>query len=200
MRTDLRRYLDMAIQAGMTDARAIRATTVRVDQRVLMKCRYPRCANFGACANCPPHTPSIQEMQSFIRSYRHAVLFCKRLAPAELLCIPGSQTVPKSDSQRFMFRMVSEIESAAFYDGHVLAAGFANGSCKRLFCPEEPCSALLPGGRCRFPLKSRSSMEAVGIDVFSLARRMGWAIHPAGRTSTPEQVPHLLNLGVVFID
>jgi predicted metal-binding protein len=99
-----------------------------------------------------------------------------------------------------MYKVIYEVESAAFRDGYELAMGFANGPCKKLFCSNVDCSAIQPGGKCRFPLQSRSSMEGCGMRAMEMARNVGWNIFPAGHTSSPEQVPYLLALGLVMID
>jgi hypothetical protein len=38
-------------------------------------------------------------------------------------------------------------------------------------------------GLCRFPLQARSSMEACGIDVYTIVRQIGWEIEAV---QTPE--------------
>jgi len=61
-----------------------------------------------------------------------------------------------------VYKIVSEIESMAFYDGHYLAFGFGAGSCRHTFCGQEKTCQAMQGERCRFSLLARSSMEAVG--------------------------------------
>lgn len=39
----------------------------------------------------------------------------------------------------------SKIESETFNDAHHIHVRFASGSCKRLFCPDKDCVALIPG-------------------------------------------------------
>jgi hypothetical protein len=42
-------------------------------------------------------------------------------------------------------------------------------------------------------------MEAVGIDVFSMAARRGWEIYPCGERIEGEDIPHVLLVGLVLI-
>jgi len=42
-------------------------------------------------------------------------------------------------------------------------------------------------------------MEAIGINVFSLAKKVGWGIYPIYRSINPKGVPRALSVGVVFI-
>ena len=52
---------------------------------------------------------------------------------------------------------------------------------------------------CPHRLKARSSMEAVGIDCFSMASRVGWDIFAIGQETSPEDIPYGLRLGMVLI-
>ena len=94
---------------------------------------------------------------------------------------------------------VTAIESLAFYDGHYLAFGFGAGSCRHTFCGlEEDCQAM-KGQKCRFSLRSRPSMEAVGIDVFRMAASAGWDIYPIGSNAKPEDIPKGTLAGIVIV-
>ena len=80
---------------------------------------------------------------------------------------------------RKVYEIVSLIESNAFYLGYHLAMGFARGNCRAVFCPgQKECICLRKGERCIHPLRSRPSMEAVGIDLREMARKRGWEIPP----------------------
>ena len=84
--------------------------------------------------------------------------------------------------------IVSKLESAAFYDGHYLAVGLSAGSCFSSLCDPNLGCQVLKGEKCRFPLKARPSMEAVGIDVYRLIASSGWEIHPHGSDANPEDI------------
>lgn len=58
---------------------------------------------------------------------------------------------------------------------------------------------VLRGGRCRFPLKARPSMEAVGIDVYRMVASSGWEIYPFGSDASPEDIPVANLAGLVLI-
>ena len=94
---------------------------------------------------------------------------------------------------------MSRVEAEAFYDGYHLALGFAGGPCKTIFCPDVECSALIPGQGCRHSYKARSAMEAVGMDAFQMAAKVGWDVYPIGGSITPDDVPHGTRLGLIFI-
>jgi predicted metal-binding protein len=95
--------------------------------------------------------------------------------------------------------MVSEVESMAFYDGHYLAFGFGAGSCRHTYCGLEKSCQVLDGGKCRFSLRSRPSMEAVGIDVYKMASSQGWDIYPIGSCAKPAELPKGTLAGIVIV-
>ena len=202
LQSELERYRTLALHLGMTDAKIILASDVILDPRVRMKCKYPRCGYYGSNGNCPPYAPSLEEMQASILRYNYAVFLMKQFPSEELLGEKKADTgsAASGATQRLMYDTVLQIESAAFRDGHVLAMGFANGPCKKVFCASVKCSAIEPGGVCRFPLKSRSSMEGAGMNAYKMAENAGWNVIPAGHSSKPEEVPYLTSLGLVLVE
>jgi predicted metal-binding protein len=101
--------------------------------------------------------------------------------------------------QNKVHEIAGSIESLAFNDGYYFAAGFAAGGCKTALCNGQFCQ-FLDSGRCRFPLKSRPSMEGVGIDVFNLAAKVGWDVYPvAVRDVDPGSIKCAISVGIVFI-
>lgn len=201
LQQELENYCALALRLGMTDAKIISKNEVLIDPRVRMKCKYPRCGYYGSNGNCPPYAPNLEDISACIARYDYAVFLMKQFPSSELL---GGKKADMGhaqggDTQRLMYDVISQVEAAAFHDGHVLSMGFANGPCKKVFCPSVPCSAIEPGGTCRFPLKSRSSMEGAGMDVYRMARNVGWTVIPAGHRSMPEEVPYLTSLGLVLV-
>ena len=51
---DLERYRRMALDLGADRAAIVKAEDIPVDERVVLKCRIPRCFGYGAGAHCPP--------------------------------------------------------------------------------------------------------------------------------------------------
>ena len=79
------------------------------------------------------------------------------------------------------------------------AYGLAAGSCKPVFCKKQPCQ-VLDEEACRYPKLARPSMEAVGINVFKLAKEVGWEIHKIVEDSKPEDIPSGMLTGLLLID
>jgi predicted metal-binding protein len=197
LRSDAERYAGMAVELGASAARVIPASTVVVDDRVALKCAVPKCFGYGTCANCPPHSLTPGEMRGIAAQYDAAVVL--RLGvPPEALVRDRATIGERVGAYKKMFEIVSALESAAFYDGHYLSAGFAAGSCKSTFCHDLDC-AVLARQKCRHNLLARPSMEAVGIDCFALAAMLGWDVYPVGSSATADRVPGGALMGVLFM-
>jgi len=195
---DLGRYREAALEQGASRAAVIPVGDIPVDERVTLKCRVPRCFGYGVGANCPPHTLTPAELRGLLEGYRWAVFFGVDVPPPVI--VRDRATIEERvDAYQKVYDMVSNLESLAFYDGHYLAFGLAAGSCRHTFCGSLDDCAALEGKKCRFSLKSRPSLEAVGVDVFRLAAGLGWDIYPIGSCATPDEVPHGTLCGMVVV-
>ena len=209
IRRDMERFREKALELGASAAEAIPASYVVVEERVRMKCLVPRCRALrdGGTPYCPPHTPEPDFMRKVFSQYRWAVLFKEDITPL-------ADYIPTSEAQRRETRPPSErrqgfhektldivdwLESHAQSEGYDLALGFSGGSCKSNLCHGVPC-AVFQNGSCRFPLRARPSMEAVGIDVFGLASKVGWDMYMI-RSIEPDldTIPCGSSVGIVFI-
>lgn len=193
---DLERYRQEAIRLGATDAKIITVDEVIVDERARLKCRIPMCNLYGVNANCPPYSPTSAETREIVKKYRYAI-FCTIETPPE--GVVGTDAALANSFRRKMGGIISEIEAMAYYDGYYFAMGFSGGACKQAYCNKLECSALKPGQACRVPLKARPAMEAVGIDAFLMAAKVGWDIYPAGGRLKVEDIPCGRRLGLVLI-
>jgi predicted metal-binding protein len=119
--------------------------------------------------------------------------------PSEVIVRSKATIKERVDAYQQMYKMVSEVESMAFYDGHYLAFGLAAGSCRHTFCGQQQDCKAMAGERCRFSLLSRPSMEAVGIDVYKMVAGAGWDIYPIGSGAKPENVVKGTLAGIVIV-
>ena len=186
LEADLRRYADEALALGASRAAVVPVDDIPVDDRVTLKCQIPRCFGYGVSANCPPNTLKPAELRELLTGYRWAV-FVSLDVPPDVIVRNKATIEERVGAYQKVFDIVAAIESRAFYDGHYLAFGLAAGSCRHTYCSLAKDCAALNGERCRFPLKSRPSMEAVGIDVFRMAARLGWDMYPTGSAITAEE-------------
>jgi len=197
LRRDLERYRQEALRLGASDARVVEAAAVVVDERVTLKCQVPLCFGFGTSANCPPNTIKPAELREMLKKYRYAIFF-KVDVPAGVIVRDRETVLERVGAYKKVFELAGALESMAFYDGHYLAVAFAAGSCKSTFCHKSECAAL-KGERCLNELRSRPSMEAVGIDAYRLAAGVGWDIYPIGSGCAPGEIPKGTLLGIVFV-
>ena len=195
---DLERYRQKAIDLGASKASIVRAEQIPVDERIPMKCQIPRCFGYGAGAQCPPNTMKPAELKDLLRKYEWAVFFILDVPP-EVIVRDKATIKERVAAYQQMYTIVSEIESAAFYDGHYLAFGSAAGSCRHTFCGQLPDCQAMKGDKCRFPLKSRPSMEAVGIDVYKMVALAGWEIYPIGSGAKAHDVCKGTLAGIVIV-
>ena len=199
LQQDLEKYRQRAVKLGATDAKIISTDVILIDDRVRAKCIYPKCRAYGTNANCPPYAMDLDQVRKIVNGFKYAI-FMKTEVPSELFA--GQEARDKGlfdPATRKNHEIVSKIEAEAFFDGYHLALGFAGGSCKRTFCPNTECTALIPGQSCRHSLRARSSMEGVGMDAFTMAAKVGWAIYPIGASISPSEVPYGTRLGLVLI-
>ena len=201
IKQDLERYRKMAIALGAEDATIVSTDDIIIDERVRAKCIYPKCGFYGSNLNCPPHAADLDFMRKVVARYHHAVLFSVKDKTGDFLGTGFRRLTGKQNPSKITLNTIcSEIESRAFYDGYHLALAFGQGPCKSFWCADKPCAGLHEDGVCRFAYKARSSMEAVGIDVFAMVARTGWEIYPCGARVDPEKTPHVLLVGLILID
>jgi predicted metal-binding protein len=199
LKKDLDLYQEKSLQLGATDARIISARQVVVDPRVRLKCLVPRCHLYGETPNCPPYTPELHQMRRILEKYNYAILVKNDVLPAEDFVDDEKWYKAHMAHQAKTHHIVSGVEALAFNDGYYFAAGFAAGGCKTALCGGRICQ-FLDSGRCRFPLKARPSMEAVGIDVYRLVSLVGWEIYPvAHKDVDPQSIPCAISVGIVFV-
>ena len=198
LKKDLEGYKEKSIELGASKAKIIKTEEIPVDDRVILKCQVPRCFGYGVGAHCPPNTLKPAELRKYLEKYSWAIFFSIDV-PSEVIIRDKATIKERVAVFQQVYKIVSDIESAAFYDGHYLAFGFAAGSCRHTFCGlEENCIAM-EGKRCRFSLRARPSMEAVGIDVYKMIAQAGWDIYPIASGAKAEDVPKGTLAGIIII-
>ena len=197
---DLETFRRLAIELGAADAAIVSTDEIIIDERVRAKCMYPKCAFYGNNINCPPHAPDLDFIRKLVARYTYGILFSVKGNPKDFVGPDFLKRVGRKNRAKTIVNTVcSEIESRAFYEGYHLALAFGQGPCKSYWCPDQPCAALGEEKACRFSLKARSSVEAVGIDAYSMATRKGWEVYPCGARVEPEKIPHVLLIGLILI-
>ena len=145
----LERYCQDALKLGADEARVVDASAIPVKDAVAFKCRVPQCFGYNNCGQCPPHAPKPSEIRELLKGYRYGVLLLRRV-DAQLLKLDRGDK-ERQAAFRSILKIVSKLESAAFYDGHYLAVGFGAGSCFSSLCDPKLGCQMLKGEECRFP-------------------------------------------------
>lgn len=189
----LERLLQLARQQGASEARLIEADRLRVDSHLAELCLPPNCPHYGQSLNCPPHALNPERFRERLAQYEQALVFKFDLPGAVLL------SEQRYAYARRVHQIAAALERQALAEGFAHALGLAAGSCKPLFCHDEVnCSALQPGGICRFPDQARPSLSAVGLDFFDLCGQLGWSIARITRASDPTETPPGMLAGIVL--
>ncbi len=200
LKADLARYQQKAIELGASGAAVIPASYVVIDERVRLKCLVPRCLRAGETPNCPPYGPDLDLVRRALSRFSWAVMIKCDVSPMDEYA--PKQAGGKGDGRKTLAfheksgDIVYELERQAYKDGYHLAMGFGGGSCKDYLCKGLVCQ-FLDSGRCRFPLRSRPAMEAVGMDVVDLINKAGWQAYALLDDLTV--VPCAITVGIVFI-
>jgi len=175
-----------ASNLGASETAVISAGDIVLDERVLLKCMVPMCANYGVNLTCPPNSISFDDFKRIVGKYSVAILVklgnISHGKPEEingqnsLSEIWNSNTVDGSDylqalrqGQERMYSIIERIESLCLKAGYNFAAGLSAGGCS--LCDQ--CVGKSSGLPCRHPFKARPSMEGLGIDVMATVTKAG---------------------------
>ncbi len=199
LKKDLEYFKEKAIELGASMAEIIPAELVEVDERVSLKCANPLCSYYGMCIHCPPHHGFEPDfIRKALSKYQWAILFALDVKPVEHFAGDAMERREGVQWSTKCMEIAGRIETLAFGNGYYLSLGLAQSCCLRALCKQDRCS-VLDGKKCPFPLKSRSSIECLGVDVFRLVTKVGWNIYPIYRSVDPKGVPRALAVGIVFI-
>ncbi len=146
---------------GFTDLRWIDPQKIVLAQWVRMKCIYG-CSYYGYLATCPPNVPTVAECERFIKEYSKCAVFHfeKRMDRPE-----DRHEWTKEVNQRLY-----ELELHLFKSGYVKAFLLPMDGCE--LCKE--CTSKRE--ECRHPEQARPTPDALGIDVYSTVRSIGYPI------------------------
>lgn len=182
-----------ALDLGASDTKIISTDLLPISDAVVEMCQEPMCPSFGQCANCPPHAMSPNDFSLLALSFEKALLFKIDVPPKDLVSLAAM------DWFKLLHLVASGVEAHAILKGFARAKGYAAGSCLATFCPGLDCSALEKNKECRHPDSARTSLEAVGVHVFSLAEKVGWKIHKITSQTDPDEVESGMLVGMVLV-
>ncbi|MFA5115380.1 MAG: DUF2284 domain-containing protein [Candidatus Omnitrophota bacterium] len=141
------RYIKRAKELGAKEAKTISVKTIVAAEWVRMKCQFG-CDGFGQSLTCPPYSPMPDFTRRMVSYYKHALLI-------------------HGDEYADVHSIIPRLEREIFLDGYYKAFGMGAGPCNL-------CARCAKS--CRHPDKTRPSLEACGIDVYSTVRANGFPI------------------------
>ena len=150
-RKTIKQLKDMTVKLGAGESKIIDAGSVKTAAWVRYKCQFG-CSGFGDTLTCPPYSPTPGETQKILDCFQEAII---------IHC--------HGNSHADVSEIVLKIEEEAFLAGYHKALAMGAGPCRL-------CAECNTKGECRNREKTRPSMEACGIDVFTTARNNGFTI------------------------
>ena len=150
---DFKKYITLAKDLKMINAKLISPSDIHFDIRTMLKCRWGCGDSFNLGyrnIKCHDRGTTYQERIDMIKSYRYVLLL-------------------HSHDAKQLSIAVLEIERAAFLDGYYFASAIRCCTLCKKCC-------VLDGGICPIPEKIRPCDQLFGIDVFKTARGLGLPI------------------------
>jgi predicted metal-binding protein len=191
----LNSLIQYARNAGADRAEMVATGEVVIDAALAGKCREPGCPNYGSSRNCPPHVAGPAGLQALLKTFHQALVFRIDVPTADLFSEKRVEIFQR------LHKTAAAIEQEAHKTGFPRAKAYAGGSCRELFCQDQPdCSALAANGECRFPQHARPSMSGFGIDVARLFETAGWTLNLADPKADAAEKKMANICGLVLID
>ncbi len=140
-----------------------RMSDFEIEERVRLKCMIPPCPNYGRNKFCPPNLPDMDFIRKALSRYTGGVLVVLTIPFSEEVMPEVRQFKPQNE----LMRIIGSFEKVACAHVNHLAFGLTVGGCK--LCDKCPP----PGEPCRKPLEAHPGITGFGIDVTTLARKLG---------------------------
>lgn len=150
-----------ALEQGAYKAKLVESSAVVIDDRVRLKCYVPICEHYDQHLLCPPHTLEVEKFRQLCDQYNKALIVQVKSA--------GIEQEQLLEAEKKLHLMINQVERKAMSEGNYLAAGFIASSCK--LCPT--CVGFHAKLPCRHPFEARSSIEAMGVDIFKTCEKAG---------------------------
>jgi len=158
---DLRKFSQLAVEFGASEAKPIKAEGVVVSDWVRLKCQYG-CDGYGKSLTCPPYSPTPEQFRKVLKGYDWAILL--KFGPKG----PEHDRSNRLENRRNRHETVTKLEREIFLRGYHSAFGLVSGPCS--YCEECNLKA------CVNPDSARPSMESCGVDVYSTVRKAGFTL------------------------
>lgn len=150
----------------------IETSVIPFSPEVVAMCRENRCGRYGTCWTCPPGVGELEELEKKIKSYRTAFVFTCKYDLEDSFDFEG-MIAGQQDAKQVLLRMTDALRAQGV---DFMALGCEGcGLCETCTYPDAPC---------RFPERATPSVEACGIHVLELSRKIGLHYHNGANTVT----------------
>lgn len=155
---DIEKYLNIP---GIFQYRLIESSEIPFSQAVVEACKANKCGRYGTCWTCPPGVGELGEPEKKIKGFKNAAVFTCKYELDDCFDFDG-MVYGQQKTKQILLEVVDKLNS----DGEkFLALGCEGcGICEKCTYPDSPC---------RFPEKAIVSVEACGINVVELAKKIG---------------------------
>jgi predicted metal-binding protein len=199
--------LDTALKLRKNPAHEIDARVISADDvsfapfqglDVLDICRN-RCPTVGPSPYCRDFPP-VEETKARLKEAGEVILITIKVPTIEVTHDRWREPAYSGKGKRLLAQVLRVVETKARSDGYRKTWGMGSGPCKGVWCPKLPCTALQPGGKCRYPELAHRATEGHGVNVVETVRRQGIEIYYIGQGMlTPSMIPYGLCVGVLIV-
>ncbi len=151
-------------QYNFNEHKEIDVNLITIDPAVRAMCKQNTCGQYGTNHMCPPSIKGLEDWEEEIFSYTKAVIVTK-VYPTKGSFDLKTWMVSMEDFQKNLLQLKKNVLNT-YPEKTILILGA--GACR--LC--ERC-ALLDNEDCRLPNEAFPSLEACGIDVMALSKRVG---------------------------
>lgn len=144
-----------------TDFKWLDPQNIVTAQWVRMKCVFG-CNEYGLTATCPPNVPSLSECERFFHEYKEAVVFHFEKKVSK----PEDRFAWTRKLNLKLLKLEKEIFTSGFERAFLMFMDSCN-ICKKCAGTKE---------ECKEPKMARPTPEALGVDVYSTVRQIGYPI------------------------
>lgn len=159
---DKKQYADMIEAMGASHAACMDTDEIPFDAAFRAACEQNVCGFYNRCWTCPPDAGSIDACMARVRRFPHAVIFQTIMPLEDSYDIDGMHDAAVAHNRLTL--KVQEAWRGKTRSCMVLGAG-ACGVCTKCTKPD--------GNPCRFPDLAITSLEACGVDVYTLSKKCG---------------------------
>ena len=129
---------------------------IEFSEEVVAACRANYCGNYNKCWQCPPNVGTLEELKAKYSKYPQAFVFTTKHEIEDCYDLEGMERA------RGEHEKTEDLIRPVLPKGSVMLGAGGCNVCKKCAFPEP----------CRFPEKAKSSVEACGINVVSLAKKV----------------------------